>query len=245
MRMVERAEAEVVLPEIYERCRRQRAGMVSRPSFWWPSVFWDQFAGPKKAFFVAVHRSERGVDDGFIAWESSGEWKGGLPDGDVTVWDMQAESDATRIALWRFCFDLDLAENVRTRAPAPVDDPLRHVVTDPRRVRVGSLNDGLWLAPLDPGELLGARTYAVPGRLVIEVNAPDGARTTLAVESDAAGTHCKTTTETPDLSCDWATLGMAFLGGNRWSELVTARRVHADRGEAVGTARSASGSNPS
>jgi predicted acetyltransferase len=233
MRMVERAEADVVLPEVYDRCRRSRAAMVSRPPFWWPSVFWDNFGGKKKAFFVAVHQNERGVDDGFIAWESGGDWKGGIPDGDVAVWDMQADTGATRAALWRFCFDLDLAENMRMRGPAPIDDPLRHIVTDPRRVRVGYLNDGLWLAPLDPAELLGARTYAVPGRLVIEVNAPDDSRTTLAVESDASGTHCKTTTESPDLACDWTALGMALLGGNRWSELVMARRVRADRGEVV------------
>ncbi len=52
----------------------------------------------------------------------------------------------------------------------PTDDPLRHIVTDSRRIRVDSVNDHLWVAPLDAAaRCSSARTYAVPGRVVIEV----------------------------------------------------------------------------
>src|SRR5882724_5432861 len=55
VRMVARGEAEKILPEIYESLRHLRAGSVTRPDYWWPSVFWGQLDGPEKAFFVAVH----------------------------------------------------------------------------------------------------------------------------------------------------------------------------------------------
>jgi predicted acetyltransferase len=235
IRLVDRAEAEQVLPPLYDRLRAARAGMVSRPDFWWPTVFWDHFAGPRKAFFVAVHADEHGVDDGFVGYEVSGDWLGGLPDRDLTVWDLQAASPATRIALWRYVFSVDLVEKVSIKA-APVDDQLRHAVTDPRRIRIDSLNDGLYVAPLDPAALLGARTYATDGRVVIEVGMPHGARHTLAVESKKGESVCEATDAAPELTCSADVLGMALLGGNRWSELAGAGRVAVRSPDALATA---------
>ena len=53
VRMVARGEADAVYREVYERAPRARAGMVSRPDFWWPEVFWITERG--RALFDAVH----------------------------------------------------------------------------------------------------------------------------------------------------------------------------------------------
>jgi predicted acetyltransferase len=100
-------------------------------------------------------------------------------------------------------------------------------------VRVEYLNDHLWLAPLDPLALLGARTYSVPGRLVVAAHDADGVRSTVAVESTAEGTFCVATNEDPDLVCDAPVLGMCVLGGTRWSELAAAGRLEARTPEAL------------
>jgi len=134
--------------------------------------------------------------------------------------------------LWRFAFSVDLIRTV-SASNVPIDDPLRHVVVDSRMVRVDYVNDHLWLAPLDAVALLDARTYSVPGRVVIATHAPDGATATVAVEADAGGAHCTVTTEPPDLVCDSAVLGMCALGGNRWSELAAAGRLDVRRPEAL------------
>jgi predicted acetyltransferase len=230
MRLLERSDAEVVLPALYDRIRPSRAGMVSRPSVWWPAVFWDQFAQKGSAFFVAVHTNHDGVDDGYVGYEIKGEWHGGLPDRDLIVLDMQAADARARAALWRYVFGIDLVANVRVFS-APIDDPLRHLVTDGRRVRVSQLNDGLWIAPLDVARVLGARAYAVPGRLTVEVHAPDG--TTACVELDGGpdGARCTPipATNAADIVCPTATLGAAVLGGTRWTELADAGLVQGTR----------------
>jgi predicted acetyltransferase len=231
-RLVAREEAELALPAIYERARATRAGMVTRPDYWWPQVFWDFMVGRLKAWFIAIHSDAQGRDDGYVVYEISGEWSGGLPDRRLSIIDMQAESRATWIRLWRYAFGVDLIGTVAA-SNLPIDDPLRHIVVDSRRVRVDYVNDHLWLAPLDPLAVLSARTYTVPGRVVIETHAPDGARSTVAVEAAAGGASCVATTEPPDVVCDSRVLGMCALGGNRWSELAAAGRLDVRRPEVL------------
>jgi predicted acetyltransferase len=235
VRLVTRAEAMLALPPIYEVVRRTRAGMVSRPDFWWPQVFWEHVLPPKKACFFAVHTDAAGHADGYVAYQIDGDWVGGLTQRKLTVYDMQAVTPATWVSLWRYVFGVDLVATVAA-VNQPVDDPLRHVVTDGRHVRVDYVNDNLWLAPLDPRAVLAARSYTVPGRVVIEVHAPDGAVSTIAVESDAGETNSAATADAPDLVCDSAVLGMCVLGGNRWSELAAAGRVDVRRTDALALA---------
>ena len=237
MRFAARDEAERVLPQIYDRARGTRAGMVTRPDFWWEQVFWDFMVGRAKAHFIAIHADADGNDDGYVVYEITGDGSGGLTtDRKLSIIDMQALTPATWIGLWRFVFGVDLIGKVEA-FNQPVDDPLRHVVTDSRWVRVGFVNDHLWLAPLDPAAVLDARTYTVPGRVVIEVRAPDGTHTTVAVEAAADGTgRAVTTGEAADLACGTAVLGMCALGGNRWSELAAAGRVDVRRPEMLATA---------
>jgi predicted acetyltransferase len=226
MRMVTREEGDKVLPAIYEQARPLRAGMVSRPDFWWPTVFWEQFAGKDKAFFVAVHTNDAGVDDGFVAYQIEGGWGGGLPDRDLLIWDMQSTHPDATAALWRYAYGVDLVGTVRA-TNVPIDSALRHLVVDGRRVRVDFVNDQLWCNPLDPAPLLASRRYATEGRLVFELHAPDGTRHALALEGGTDGAQCTPTTDTPDIVCSTATLGACALGGNRWSELAEAGMVNA------------------
>ncbi len=196
MRLVDREEAERVLPQIYERTRRVRAGMVSRPEFWWGQVFWDFMVHRVKANFVAIHSDAQGNDDGYVVYGIAPDADGGMMDRQLSILDIQSVSPPTWIALWRFVFGVDLIGTVSTSI-LPTDDPLRHVVLDSRRVRVNAVHDHLWLAPLDPVAVLGARTYAVPGRVVIESRAPDGSSTTTAIESGAGGATASATTAAP------------------------------------------------
>ena len=235
MRFVSLDDAKTVIPAIYDRARATRAGMTTRPDFWWPQVFWESMVGRTPGSFVAVHSDAGGNDDGYVVYGISGEGAGGLPDRKLTIIDMQAESPQTWIRLWRYAFSVDLIGTV-TAHNLPVDDPLRHVVVDGRWVRVDVVNDHLWLAPLDAGAVLNARTYTVPGRVVIETHAPDGTTATVAVEASDSGTNCTPTSERSDLVCDSAVLGMCMLGGNRWSELAAAGRVDARNPEVLALA---------
>jgi hypothetical protein len=81
------------------------------------------------------------------------------------------------------------------------------------------------LAPLDPAALLGARTYATDGRLVIAVHQPDGTVANLEVDGGPHGAKCRAVNDEPDLVCSASTLGATVLGGNRWSQLAPASLV--------------------
>ncbi|HET9728736.1 MAG TPA: GNAT family N-acetyltransferase [Acidimicrobiia bacterium] len=227
MELVTRAEAEVRLPAIYDQTRRLRAGMVSRPDFWWPQVFWGLAEGHGKGFFVAVHRDADGRDDGYAAYEIQGEWSAGLADRRLLVWDIQSTTSSARAALWRYVFGVDLVATVAA-TNVPIDEPLKHLVTDPRRVRVDFINDGLWVAPLDAAGLLASRRYAADVQLVFEVHEPGGGRHVIALEACRDDVACEPTTAKPHITCSAATLGAASLGGNRWTELAAGGAVEAD-----------------
>jgi predicted acetyltransferase len=235
MRLVDQDEAKRVLPEVYDRARLARAGMVTRPSFWWEQVYWDSFIAQTKACFFAIHTAASGRDDGYVVYGISFDGPPGVAKRELSIIDMQAESSATWIELWRYVFGVDLVDRVRT-INSPVDDPLRHVVRDSRRVEVTGVSDHLWLAPLDPAGVLAARSYSVPGRVVITTHLPDGGAPTVAVEASEAGTSCRVVDEPADLACDSTVLGMCALGGNRWSELAHAGRVDVHRPDALARA---------
>ena len=97
-------------------------------------------------------------------------------------------------------------------------------------MRIDYVNDGLWLLPLDPGALLGARKYApFDGHIVLEVEDPDGRAVRYAVEGNDQDAQCSETTDTPDVSMTTATLGALLLGGNRFTEYADAGLVHEHR----------------
>jgi predicted acetyltransferase len=225
VRLVTREEAEKILPSVYDQIRRGRAGMVSRPDYWWPEVFWGEHGEPGKALFVVLHEDASGIADGFAEYEITGDWTGGHSKRRVIAYDVQATNPTARAALWQYLLGIDLVVGVSS-PNLPIDEPLRHLLRDPRQARVDYINDGLWLAPLDAKTLLAARRYSVfDGHLVLEVRGLDGTTTTLAVDGNDRDAHCAETNDTPDLSCSSAVLGAMLLGGNRWTEYAAAGLV--------------------
>ncbi len=227
VRLLTRAEAMAQLPALYDRMRPLRAGMVTRPEFWWPQVYWEYVFEPKKACFFVVHSDAAGNDDAYVAYEITEGWVGGLPSKKLHVWDLQASDGSARAALWRYIFGVDLVDVIEIDT-APIDDPLRWLVRDGRRIRVDHLNDGLWIAPFDCARVFGARTYAIDGVLNFAFVAPDGTHSTVALDGGPDGAKCTATSAAPDISCSTATLGACMLGGNRWTELAQAGLVEAN-----------------
>jgi predicted acetyltransferase len=223
VRMVARGEADVIYQKVYDQCRRARAGMVSRPEFWWPEVFW--VTEPGHALFEVVHEDEHGRADGYVSYEIKGEWHGGVADRQVHVWDLQATTSRTRAALWEFVFGIDLIVSV-TATNLPPDEPLRFLLADTRAMRTDYLIDSVWVLPLDAAALLAARTYSASGKLVIEIVDPDGSRAQIALDGSPDGAHgVEQPSAAPDLSCSRATLGALSLGGSSWATFAAAGAV--------------------
>jgi predicted acetyltransferase len=136
-------------------------------------------------------------------------------------------SDAAAHALWRFLAEIDLVRTIRFRQQ-PLDSPLPWLLESPRGVRTET-HDFVWTRLIDVPTALGARTYPVAGRVVVDIgdpSLPDGAAAgTFAVDGAPDGAEVKRVNDGPDLRCDVSAASAAWLGGVRWSELARAGLV--------------------
>ncbi len=234
LRMVARGEADVIYQRVYDECRRQSAGAVSRPDFWWPEVFW--ITEPGHALFDVVHEDEHGHYDGYVSYEIKGEEHGGEADRQLVVWDLQATNPKARAALWEFLFGVDLIASISASRLLP-DEPLRFLLADLRALRTDYLIDSVWVLPIDAAALLAARTYSAAGKLAIEIVDPDGSRSQIALDGGPDGATCVDgPNATPDLSCSRSTLGALCLGGTSWTTYAGADLVDENSPGAVALA---------
>jgi predicted acetyltransferase len=234
LRMVARGDADVIYQRVYDECRRRSAGAVSRPDFWWPEVFW--ITEPGHALFDVVHEDEHGHCDGYVAYEITGEWHGGVADRRLAVRDLQATNPATRAALWEYLFGVDLIRSI-SATNLPSDEPLRFLLADLRALRTDFLIDSVWVLPIAAAALLSSRTYSAAGKLVIEIVDPDGSRSQIALDGGPDGATCVDgPNATPDLSCSRSALGALCLGGTSWTTYAGAGAVDEHSGGAVALA---------
>lgn len=96
-------------------------------------------------------------------------------------------------------------------------------------------SDFLWVRVIDVVRALGARTYAVPGVLVLEVTdaaGPAAGRYRL----DAGTGECKVTEEPADLRLDVSELGSLYLGDESAVRLGALGRITEERPGALALA---------
>jgi predicted acetyltransferase len=96
----------------------------------------------------------------------------------------------------------------------------------------------MWLRLLDLPAAFAARTYAVPGRVVLEVTDREGyaaGRWALEAAADGSG-RCVPTDDRPELSLDAARLGSLYLGGESAVRFAAAGLLTEHRPGAAATA---------
>jgi predicted acetyltransferase len=176
----------------------------------------------------ALHESGDGDADGWVSYRFRRSWLEGLPRHKAVIDDLVGVDRAAATALWRFMLDLDLVEEVS--APnRPIDEPLRWMLADPRRLRTTELADHLWVRVIDPAAALQARGYGASERLVIEVTGHDAAAAgRFVLESGPTSGACRSAQEgeKTQLVVGLADLGAVYLGGVAPSALAAAGRVH-------------------
>ena len=123
-----------------------------------------------------------------------------------------------------------------------MDEPLRHLVRDPRALGA-RLVDGVWVRVVEVGAALAARRYAAGVDLVIDVTDPILGENTgrWRLTGDASTASCTRTDAAPDLSCAVTDLGAVYLGGPSWAALGAAGRVREHRPGALAAASAAFG----
>jgi predicted acetyltransferase len=227
VRLVDEDAARKFLPDVFDRARRLQPGAVQRVDAWWPDqLFWRE-ADERGARFAAVYEAPGGTLDGYVVYRVDRRWDH-FGRNTLVVEDLVSVSPGARAVLWRFVCDVDLIETIRVLG-MPVDDPLRWLLVDSRRLRVTRLADALWVRILDSETALELRGYAASGRLVLDVHdelRPDGdAVGRFALDAGPDGATATRTTSEADLVLDIADLGAAYLGGVTFSSLARAGLV--------------------
>jgi predicted acetyltransferase len=228
VRIIDEDAAREVFPQIFDRARRIQPGAVQRVDAWWPDQFFWPEPDEQGTRFYCVYESPEGRLDGYAAYRAQMRWDNGAR-GTVHVRDLVSVTPAARTVLWRYLLDVDLTETMSAWV-VPLDEPLRWLLAEPRRMRVGRVGESLWLRVLDTPAALMARTYAAPGRVVFEVAdgfRPDGgAAGRFELDGGPDGAQARPTSEEPDLALEVADLGALLLGGVRASALARAGLVH-------------------
>ncbi|MER6141058.1 GNAT family N-acetyltransferase [Streptomyces sparsogenes] len=232
------AEIRELGPALHERLRARQPGVIDRPETWWrlntgllnfPHQPWTE------PFYV-LYRSPDGSVNGLLAYTAKSKWEGKRPDDTATVLGMIAVTPAAERALWHFLFSVDWVTHVAT-GYRPPDDLLPLLLGDPRAAEVTTHADFLWLRPLDVPRLLEARTYPVPGSLVLELRDRAGlAGGRYLLDAGPDGATCAPTTRSADLTMDIGELGTLWLGDESAVRLAALGRVTEERAGAAALA---------
>lgn len=223
-------EAIGVLPEIFDRQRRTRAGEVNRSSAYWTQLLVDRphHRGGLSARFHVVG------DEGYALYRAERDTNTFRGDRvDIFVEELRGDSPEVESALWRFVLDLDLVGQVTVRRCA-VDEPIRWRLDDPRQLRTNNIEDRLYVRILDTAAAFEARGYQAEGRLVLDVLPPEvveggvdagAGRWVLEVGPDGGSCRRARAGEDADLRLGLPALASLYMGGFPASLLAAGGRV--------------------
>jgi predicted acetyltransferase len=228
VRLVDSAEAQVLLPSVFQTTLRGRPGMFDRSEVWWNQrVFRDPESrrGGATSYRYAVYE-ETGTPRGYVQYRAKEDWDANdFPIGEVRINDFQAVDVAAADSLWRYVFSIDLIRMIKYWN-LPADEPLPWLLADPRRLH-RRVTDSLWVCPIDIPAALSARKYSRDGRLSIEVR--DGFNPwnngIYDLETDGDQAHCTRGISPPQVRLSASDLGAVYLGGVRPLDLMAAGRL--------------------
>ncbi|MCF2530470.1 GNAT family N-acetyltransferase [Yinghuangia soli] len=216
-------------PDIHEEFRRRTPGAITRRWMWWPFYTAVRQRPGGKAVdhrFYAVYRDPAGVPTGYLAYRIDEQWDDFVPKATLHADQLIANSRAAEAALWEYATQVDYVVRIHA-GERPGDDLLPQRFTNPRAVTWDSARDFVWVRLLDVPAVLGARTYAVSGRLVLEVEDAMGyAAGRYVLEGGPEGASCARTDEPAELVLGVDALGSLSLGGGSAVRLAEAGAIN-------------------
>jgi predicted acetyltransferase len=234
LRLAEPKDALTEMKAVYEALRPARPGMLTRHDGWWNVHVADpEFMREGNSPLRCVIAEDQSGPRGYALYAAKPDWgEDAMPANVLQVHDLFWTDPAACATLWSDLLSRDLVAEIRARM-RPADDPILHMLADPRRART-RVCDGLWIRLVDlPGALL-RRAYARSVDVVIEVVDPllpvnDGIWRLVADEPGEPGepgkVSCERTTADPDVTLPVSALGAAYLGGMRLGGLAAAGQL--------------------
>lgn len=233
LRIAEPGDVLAELAKVYDTLLPEQPGMFARNEAWWRRTISDpeedrHGASPLRCLLAGDEAGPRG----YALYAGHGRWDDDtfLADSRLDIRELAATDPAATAALWADLLSRDLITEVTARL-RPDDDPLLHLLADPRRARP-RIADGLWVRVVDVPGALSLRRYPCPVDVVIEVT--DGwcpwnqGRWRLTAEPGGPAS-CTQTSEPADVIVPVTALGAAYLGGTRLGSLAAAGLVTEQR----------------
>lgn len=210
---VEREDFLPVAQRLRESWLAGRPGALERNDAWWQIRLHDpeQWRRGAAAYRFVLHFAPDGQPDGYAHFRVKDETQDGRAE--VLVESLDAATGPAYAGLWRFLLNLDLVSSF-SRRDAPMDEPLRLLVTDPRAIRA-ELSDGTYARLVDVPAALMARRYAADIDVVIGVADPMLAQNdkSFRLQGSPEGAMVEPSGSQPDLTLDVRELGAIYLGG--------------------------------
>jgi predicted acetyltransferase len=244
LRVAAPADVRDELVKVYDREHLTRTGWSERREPHWDYRLADPESrrGGAGSLKAVLHEGPAGVD-GYALFRLKADWTDAGPNGEVRVSEVVATSPEAYLALWRFLLTVDLTRKASSWLGPAVDEPLLHLVNEPRRLDA-KLADSLWLRVVDVGAALAARRYAADVDLVVDVTddllTHNAGRWRLRAGARGEATF-ERTDEPADLACDVKVLGAAYLGDQVLGGLAAAGLVRELSPDAVARAVAAFG----
>jgi len=216
-------EALEAFPFVFDAARRARVGEISRDQVSWDELVEVATPADRATRSRVVHQVD-GLIDGYAVYRIAR-----LPDRsrEVVVEECCAVTDAAYRALFAHLLDIDLTIAC-SLAPRPLDEPLRHLLLDPRALETTAVRDVSWLRVVDARAGLAARRYRGRGAVVLELRDDrcpwNAGRVALVVEEDGTAGVAPTSVSA-ELALDAAALGTVILGGTTIGALCRAGRA--------------------
>ncbi len=230
---------------LYDAIRPQTPGLLSRKDRWWDSLLTDpekqRDGRTARRYLLHADADADGTVTGFATYRRKQDWGETGPDGTTFVSELHATDPVARAALWKYVLSTDLVRHISVPL-AGRDDPLRHMLTDPRAVRM-SQGDALYIRLVDVAAALSARRYPTTIDLILEVEdrfCPWNAGRWRLTGGPSYG-RCVATDGDPDLAMSAETLGAAYLGETSLGTLAAAGRVREETPGALAAAATAFG----
>lgn len=223
VRLAAPEEARTRLPEIHRRWCALTPGAVGRSPQWWDLGFNDR---PERRNGMGA-RQYLLHPDGYVVFRWKNDWSDGDPKHLCWIEEYAVVSPQAHAELWQTLLGLDLVGSIES-FQLPLDDPLPHLLADPRLLRTTVVNDGVWIRPLDVAAMLAARRYAVDVEAVLAVRDPLLGDGNYELRGGPDGAECRPTSRRGDVRLPVDVLGSVYLGGHRLSTFAAAGQVEAD-----------------
>ena len=219
-----------VLADVYARAAARIPGHMS-----WPGEAFDAWVGlvevhdgqdeARRHAVRVVWHDDAGVAQGVVSYNVTEAWPDNRPRGRVDVRELVAATDEAERELYRFLAAVDWVASAHVGL-RPVDDALPFHLVDGRGAVLADRSDHIWARVLDVPAALGARSYAAPATLVLEVVDPAGfAAGRFLLDAGPDGAAVTPTDRPAEVTVPAPVVAATLLGGQAWGRLAAAGLV--------------------